>query len=256
MFSLKNNLTKDSNILKVRVKNYGECGYCSNAENKAILNIPWHIWSQWLYVSQHMGSKEWGAVFWVKDDTITSFKIPKQEVTSIECEFKEELGGDGIVHSHHNMDAFHSSQDDLHARNLYCYSIVLSNTKGYEATKRIKLPCRGFGYVNLELQLSDRPDIDFSKITEKKQELVPETYHKNHQEELGFGADESPCSRCEGFECKTCKFAIGRGREDMPPFCDYCGDYDFCDSCKKLAKYLDNYPEERKSFEYLYAGEI
>lgn len=256
MFNLENDLTKDSNILKVRVKNYGECGWCLDPENKVILNIPWHIWSQWLHVSRQMGSKEWGGVFWIKDNTVTEFKIPKQEVTLAECEFKEELGGDGIVHSHHNMDAFHSSQDNLYARNLYTYSIVLSNTKGCEATKRIKLPCGGFGYVKVELQLSDCPDIDISKISERKQEFIPETYHKNHQRELGFGADEFPCNRCDSFECKSCKFAIGRGRENMPPFCDYCGDYDFCNSCEKLAKYLDNYPEERKYFEDIYADEI
>ena len=42
----------------------------------------------------------------MQEDTITKFKLPKQEVTSTECSFKEELGGDGIAHSHHNMEAF------------------------------------------------------------------------------------------------------------------------------------------------------
>ena len=100
---LENDLLKKSNILEVKIKNYGECGFCTERDNQETLKIPWNIWSQWLYISQCMGDKEWGAVFWVKDNTITGFKIPKQEVGSVDCEFKEELGGDGIIHSHHDM---------------------------------------------------------------------------------------------------------------------------------------------------------
>lgn len=255
MFSLENKLSKNSNILNIRVKNYGECGYCSDAENKVTLNIPWAIWSQWLYISQQMAGKEWGGVFWIKENTITNFKIPKQEVSSTECEFKEELGGDGIVHSHHNMDAFHSSQDDSHARNLYAYSIVISN-KGCEATKRIKLPCKGFGYLDVELRLTNCPDVDISKITEKKQEFLQETCHRDRQQELDLGIDEFPCYRCDNFRCKTCNVAM-RGKDgELLPFCEFCEDYEPCNLCPKLAMYLDNYPEDRKHFEYLYANKL
>ena len=160
-------LNKNSNVLKVETKNYGECGYCYQAE-KQTLNVPWEVWSQWAFISQSMGNTEWGGVFWLAGDTITSFKIPAQEVTGTECEFKEELGGDGIVHSHHSMSAAHSSQDDHHARNLYDYSIVLSS-RGYEATKRIKLPCGGFGYIRVELRLIDCPEIDLTKVNLKEQ---------------------------------------------------------------------------------------
>lgn len=277
MFSLENNLTKNSNILDIKVKNYGECGYCVDTENKVILNIPWSIWSQWMYVSQHMRSKEWGCVFWVKDNTVTNFKIPKQEVSVSECEFKEELGGDGIVHSHHNMGAFHSPQDDEHARNLYCYSIVLSNARGCEATKRMKLPCEGFGYVKVELQLIECPEIELSKITERKDEFMPEIYHReNHQQQLDFetavpcdkcashkcdncqvlNTGYIPCDRCESLKCKECRFAIARDIGEILPFCEFCEDYDFCSSCSKLAKYLENYPEDRQNFEYLFTNQM
>ena len=255
MFSLEKSLTKDSNILKVKVKNYGECGYSLDPENKVILNIPWAVWSQWLYISQQIGNKEWGGVFSVKGDIVTNFKIPKQEVTSTDCEFKEELGGDGIVHSHHDMGAFHSSQDDSHARNLFTYSIVISN-KECEATKRLKLPCGAFGYVKVGLTLIECPDLDLSKITEKKQELLPERYHENQQRELDLGLDEFPCYRCESFKCKTCNVAM-RGKDgELLPFCEFCEDYDSCNLCPKLAMYLDNYPEDREHFEYLYANKL
>ncbi|HUU88972.1 MAG TPA: hypothetical protein VMX17_14650 [Candidatus Glassbacteria bacterium] len=273
MVSLDNRSNKNSNMLDVKVKNYRECGYCLEAKNKVVLNIPWAIWSQWVYLSQHIGSKEWGAVFWVKDNTITHFKIPKQEVNSTECEFKEELGGDGMVHSHHNMDAFHSLQDDRHARNLYEYSIVLSNAKGYEATKRMKLPCGGFGYVKVEMYLIGCPDMDLSKITEKKQELMLETNAEDERrQQLNFDTDESPCYECvshdcdrceffdmnnipcvhcDNFRCKTCKFTIGKDIAEMLPFCDFCEHDEFCNSCLKLDRYLRNYPEDKKQFEYL-----
>jgi len=197
MFTLEHGKTKKSNILDVRIKNYGECGFCSEGDNQEVLKIPWNIWSQWLYISQHMGEKEWGAVFWVKDNAITSFKIPKQEVGSVDCEFKEELGGDGIIHSHHDMEAFHSSQDDAHARNLYIYSIVIANAKGSIATKRVKLPCNGFGYVKINLELIKLPAIDFSKISERTRELIPGATSE-------FEESEHPCDNCQTGACDNC----------------------------------------------------
>lgn len=277
MFKLHNNSNKDSNVLDVKVRNYGECGYCTDKDNRITLNIPLTIWSQWLYISQKMGDKEWGCVFWVEDNTITHFRLPKQEVSSTECEFKDELGGDGIMHSHHDMSAFHSLQDDHHARNLYEYSIVLSNSKGYDATKRVKLPCEGFGYVKVELQLTECPELDLSKITRQGQENITETFHRDYHQDLDFGRDDGPCNRCanhdcdncqvldpelipcdrcESLKCRTCRFAIARNITEVLPFCEFCEDYDSCSSCPKLVKYLENHPEDEKNFEYLYARQF
>ena len=249
--------TKKSNILDIDIKNYVECGFCSCMDNKEVLKIPWSIWSQWMYISRLMQDKEWGAIFLVKDNTITSFKIPKQEVTSVECEFKEELGGDGIIHSRHDMGAFHSSQDDAHARNLYTYSIVTANSKGSIATKRVKLPCNGFGYVKIELEIIDLPEIDISKISEKVREIAPEA-------SFGVGEDEyscadchtgdcencqllympyAVCESCETFKCKSCKIVSGLDTRDVLPFCELCNFGDNCASCEKMRRYLENYPE-------------
>jgi len=256
---LENDLLKKSNILEVKIKNYGECGFCSDRDNQEVLRIPWNIWSQWLYISQRMGDKEWGAVFWVKDNIITSFKIPKQEVGSVDCEFKEELGGDGIIHSHHDMGAFHSSQDDAHARNLYTYSIVTANSKGSIATKRVKLPCKGFGYVKISLQLVELPAIDLSKIAERIRELIPEvssafeesqypcdTCETNDCESCQhLGMPYLACQNCQTFTCKICKQTAGIDIRGVLPFCELCNGAETCASCERIAKYLKNYPEER-----------
>lgn len=263
----------NSNILGVNAKNYGECGYSSDEDHKETLKIPWNIWSQWLYISQRTENKEWGAVFRVKNSTITEFKIPRQEVSSAECEFKEDLGGDGIVHSHHEMNAFHSSQDDSHARNLYLYSIVITNSKGYVATKRVKLPCGGFGYVKVELRLVDCPEMDLSKITEKS--IVSSILdHKETQRELAteerlpcnrcleqdcqncahFYMGQFPCDTCVGFRCKDCHYTRGADISEVLPFCDFCEDCESCSFCEKLEKFLENYPEEKKRFSHLFAG--
>ena len=260
MFTLANQ-TKESNILEVKIKNYGECGFCVDKDNQEKLKIPWDIWAQWMYISNRMNDKEWGAVFWVKNNTIISFKIPKQEVTSVECEFKEELGGDGIVHSHHDMGAFHSSQDDAHARNLYTYSIVIANSKGGIATKRVKLPCNGFGYVKIKLQLIKLPVIDLSKIREKERELVPEAASEFQGSEYPCATCQTgdcenceyidmpymACATCDTFKCKSCKLTGGLDMGERLPFCEFCNDSDICSSCEKLAKYLKNYPEEAKT---------
>jgi len=259
MFTLEENSIKRSNILDVKIKNYGECGFCSDHDHKETLKIPWSIWSQWLFISQRMDDKEWGAVFWVKDNTITSFKIPKQEVGSVDCEFKEELGGDGIIHSHHDMGAFHSSQDDAHARNLYTYSIVIANAKGSIATKRVKLPCNGFGYVKIRLQLVELPEIDLSKISERTRELLPETSSAFEEEEHPcetcqtgdcencehIGTPYLACQACETFKCKTCKQTAGLDIRGVLPFCEICNGAEICSSCERIIKYLKNYPEER-----------
>lgn len=269
MFNLDKKTGKESNILDVNVKNYPECGFCEDKQDTETLDIPWSIWSQWLYISQRIGNKEWGAVFWVKDNAITNFKIPRQEVSSVDCEFKEELGGDGIVHSHHEMGAFHSTQDDRHARNLYCYSIVLSSSRGYEATKRVKLPCEGFGYVKVSLRLVEFPEIDFSRITERVSAPLAEI---SQEQQLGFeqqdspcdscsthncenckflGANNLPCENCESFKCKECNLTKGMDISEVLPFCDFCEDYGYCPSCERLFKYLQNYPQDKKLFEHL-----
>jgi hypothetical protein len=256
---LENDLLKKSNILEVKIKNYGECGFCSDRDNQENLKIPWNIWSQWLYISQCMGDKEWGAVFWVKDNTVTGFKIPTQEVTSVDCEFKEELGGDGIIHSHHDMGAFHSLQDDAHARNLYTYSIVIANSKGSIATKRVKLPCNGFGYVKIQLQLVELPAIDLSKISQRARELIPEATSEFEESEYPcdscqtgdcencehLGMPYLACQTCDIFKCKSCKTTAGIDLRGVLPFCELCNGSETCASCERIAKYLKNYPEER-----------
>lgn len=207
---------KNSNLLDIKVKNYGECSWCVDEDNKESLCIPWVIWTRWLFLSQQMGNKEWGGVFWVKDGIITEFKIPQQEVTSVACEFKEELGGNGIVHSHHNMDAFHSADDDRFARNVYEYSIVLSNKGTYEATKKVKLPCGSFGYLKLELKLLEAPeDIDLTKITPKQEFSAPpakedKTTQVEQTEEFEEGLS---CEYCFPYRCR-CGEAFG---SEAPP---------------------------------------
>jgi len=207
-----------SNILNVSVKNYTDCGWCSDKAKEEILNIPWSIWSLWLFISQRMGKKEWGAIFWVKDNIVTGFKIPKQEVNVVECAFKEELGGDGIIHSHHDMGAFHSSQDDAHARNLYQYSIVLSNSDGSICTKKLKLPCGSFGYMQVRLGIIDLPEIDLAKIGEKKREPAPEQPGEELFQEARCDELQMQCEECARIDCYGCEIFIAMQKMEAGMF--------------------------------------
>lgn len=217
-------LLKNSNILNVEVKNYSECGYCSDPENKIKLNIPWEIYTEWLYLSNQIGKKEWAGVFKVKDGTVADFRIPEQEVSADSVEFKEELGGNGIVHSHHGMGAFHSTQDEKHCRNLYDYSVVISNSNGYVASKRIELPCNAFGYLHVELIITGiPPGIDLSKITEKVDSKTTDSRNSQyHHPDLipdeplieGIKIDDIPCDECLSFNCHECQFVDGNRIED------------------------------------------
>ena len=285
LIGFQDNKEKDSNILKVEVKNYGECAWCR--ENKVILNVPWNIWSIWLYLSSKMGNKEWSGVYDIENNTIVNFRLPEQEVSSGEVEMKEDLGGKGIVHSHHNMGAFHSSQDEKYCRNLYDYSIVLSNNNGYDATKKIKLPCGAFGYVKVELNIIGIPNIDTSKIKEKTYQNNYSPYYLDDypentisskvekdkeskgeekdwtgmlldvQAELNAKDREEreeeiddiydPCENCEYFECKNCRFGQLFASSKELPFCHNCKIKD-CENCLKLNAYLENYPEDIGKF--------
>ncbi len=212
-------LLKNSNILDVKVKSYNECGYCSDPENRIELNVPWEIYTEWLYLSNQVGEKEWAGVFTIKDGTVADFKIPEQEISSASVEFKEELGGNGIVHSHHGMGAFHSGQDERHCRNLYDYSIVVSNGKGYVASKRIELPCKAFGYLDVELIITGIPaGIDLSKITEKvyKQPEHNQNSQYHHPDLIpddpvieDITIDDMPCFGCTLPNCNECPFVDG-----------------------------------------------
>lgn len=155
------------NILDVKVKNYSDCGFCKDEDTEETLTVPWEIYSRWLYLCNQFQDKEWGGVFTVAAGIVSDFRIPKQEISTASVEFEEELGGNGIVHSHHGMGAFHSGQDDKACRNLYAYSVVLTNDQGYAASRRRDLPCGGFGYVDVKLLVSDIPEnLDIDKITE------------------------------------------------------------------------------------------
>ena len=235
--------SKNSNILNIAVKNYGECGFCTDPDNQETLSIPWDIWSQWLFISQNMGNKEWGATFWVKDKKVIRFVIPKQEVTATECEVKEELGGNGMVHSHHDMGAFHSHQDDHHARNLYEYSVVVSG-KGYEATKKVKLPCGAFGYVKIQLKVFDYPKLALENISEKKLEISGDTITRQNE------IDDIGCYVCRDYKCKSCHFNFS-GAYNVLPFCELCEQLGDCRRCEPLLTYLSNYPEDKEKLQHL-----
>jgi hypothetical protein len=156
------------NILGVESKVYSDCGYCKGKKMEEELIVPWKIYSEWLFMNQHMGNKEWGAVFNVVDGKITDYKIPPQYVTGTECAFREELGGNGMIHSHHTMSASFSGQDDKQQRNVYTWSLILTAT-GYVACKKAQLPCGGFSYVDVKLKIEDLP-FDLKEIGELIQE--------------------------------------------------------------------------------------
>ena len=187
---------KNTNILDVKVKNYGECGYCK--EQKELIKVPSEIFIQWIALMWKMDDKEWGGVYDVVDGVIQNFRIPEQEVSGSTCEFKEDLPANGIIHSHHTMGSFHSGQDDAQARNLYDYSLVISS-KNIIGTRRKILPCGGFGYIPLDIQVMGVPEIDTSKIkleTPKYEIITQNTEQTKQSLSLNDKEEEYICFLC------------------------------------------------------------
>jgi hypothetical protein len=73
-----------------------------------------------------------------------------------------------------------------------------------------KLPCGGFGYIRVELRLTGCPDIDLTKITEKRQELFSAVQAQGErQQDLDFDDENLPCERCATFDCQNCQYVDG-----------------------------------------------
>jgi len=237
--SNSNSTVPNTNILGVENRIY-ECGYCKKEEE--VLVIPWEIFSEWLYISHLVGKDEWGGVFDVVETegrmTLTNWRMPKQEKKPVSVTFLEELGGNGMVHSHHDMGHYHSGQDDKQARNLMEYSIVLSHT-GYTACRKKVLPCGGYGYIDVKIALLGAPITEssleelFVEEEEVKREvsyysnwrdtayskweednfMVIEDEEEGKAEEFNDKIDEmmddpdEPCYTCIDFDCQRCPVA-------------------------------------------------
>lgn len=216
-----------NNILGVEAKVFTECGHCKSI-GKIDLEIPYKIYAEWLVLLKQYSNLEWGAVFTVVNGVVISYQIPKQEVTATEVTFKEELAGNGMLHSHHSMhlNGF-SAQDDTQARNLYEWSIVISFT-GYTACRKINLPCNGFSYQDVALKIKDFPDLNTANIKEKPILNDYMEFNRKKEEARLLGKDREnindcmysgdglvwdnlieryvpyECYRCEGMNCEDC----------------------------------------------------
>ena len=126
---------------------------------------------------------------------------------------------------------------------------------------------RGFGYVKIELRITDCPEIDITKIGTKEHTLQNTAAVTQRLGEEGmrcyechahacdtcenFELSEIPCFICETLKCKTCKGMAGMGNFDMPPFCSSCEDCMDCSGCGKLDLYVSNYPKEKQRLKTL-----
>lgn len=160
-----------NNILDLKTDIHKNCDYCK--KEKKELKIPFRYWSEWLYLLSKYPNKEWGIVFWVNNNNVIDYKIPPQEVTATEVVFKEDLGGDGMLHSHHSMGNGFSSQDDIQARNLYEWNLILSHT-GLNGCYKTKLPCGSYGYQDINVSIIDTPIILTENIKDKNYRDIPD----------------------------------------------------------------------------------
>ena len=152
-----------SNILGVKpcCNTVEKCSFVDSLDS-GTLQIPFSIWAYWLYKCTCLET-EWLEVFWVKDNVVEKLVVPKQKVGKVSAEMFEDLGGNGIIHSHNGAGTFHSSTDDKEARPLYDWSIVI-NEGDYTASRKQKLPCGHFGFAEVSIELLDAPDIHLEKM--------------------------------------------------------------------------------------------
>jgi hypothetical protein len=272
---------KDSNILDIKVVKCGDCDYMKQQPEEKIY-VPFDIWTEWQWIMKKMSDKEWQAVYDVqvkevfpadgKDAAVsgpivTAYRIPKQTVTGTSAEFvnepesSEQLKGDGIIHSHHNLGLHkHSGQDDSQSRNLYDWSILLFNGgTGVEASRRIKSPCGGFGFVKATVFLIGCPEIDLSNISEKTwsntsyvyrgaydSNIPDDTEGEVKQPRLPFTERDTECKACSGTGissnqtlCEACKGSGSKNSRGYGDAKDEILESDVCFRCNKCHKFFD-----------------
>jgi hypothetical protein len=97
-------------------------------------------------------SQEWLAYLHADEHgVISALTVPEQEATSMTVVVTRPLDAtiriDGVIHSHHQMNAGHSCTDDKYLLANHPISLVASQPKGsdlrYETWRSTKLPCGG-----------------------------------------------------------------------------------------------------------------
>lgn len=105
--------------------------------------------------------------------TVTDLFIPKQEVSTGDVNVK---GFDfppsmvGVIHSHHNMGAFFSSQDEGNVNKHHKLSIVVDSGGRYKATIKARVPC-GAALASVETRVIvgvDKSVLGFLEDAKKK----------------------------------------------------------------------------------------
>lgn len=271
-------LSKNRNVLGVKTKIYKDCDFCNDEEEEGTINIPFHIWNEWLYIMYKMEDKEWGAVFDVIDGEVCNVKYPKQEVAGSSCTFLEDIGGRWHIHSHHKMGAFNSKDDNDYVRTAYDGNIVLSY-KGHMATQKVDLPCGGIGYKKVKIVLNKYtlPQNLFDNIIgEKKVEtkVVTGYQYKGYENyQSGGNGDwkkdaqdkKNDLERTKGEERKriadkefsdNAKFrtenvdkALMEMQFDLETWCNNCLEEDNCEHCPVIAQW-EQYFDEQEDMMY------
>lgn len=258
------------NILGVKSKNYGECGYCKNGGNDEVntIYIPYDVYAEWKYVMYIMDDKEWGCLFNVEEVEggylIKDYFIPKQEVTGVSCEFKDGTTARGNMHSHHGMGAFASTTDKESTLGVHDFSLILSHKEiiGFE---RRELPCRGHGIVECNVEIIGLSDLDqrikdniivkaytyagsgsCRRWNTEKGDWEDWDYTKKEEDKTGADAETSAGEEYERNMDKLAGETLTLDRWDMERICTYCANVE-CSDCPIFLRLVELGVEDEDS---------
>lgn len=136
-----------------------KCDYLESKKEARTLVFAADVWAMWQAATRVRDSLEILALGKVVDGRVVELHIPAQEVSGGACELREQNGHyDLMIHSHHSMGAFFSSDDKATALPNYRYNVVTSHKGDAEAVERINLPCGGMGFTKVEVQYETPPE--------------------------------------------------------------------------------------------------
>lgn len=126
-----------------------------------------------------------------KEVAVTDLFIPKQEVSAGDVQVKRfdfPPGMVGVIHSHHDMGAFFSSQDEGNVNKHHKLSIVVDSGGRYKATIKVRVPC-GAALASVETRVMvgiDKSVLGF--LEDAKTKIQKKTYSVSEP----VGADWPP----------------------------------------------------------------
>lgn len=159
-----------------------KCPSLEEAEATKVI-MPYRIWMLVMKLT-HAVDTEWLGYLQAEqlesgDWHVLELQIPEQEVQAAHVEPTETIHAPGVIHSHVNMSATFSANDDEYINSNHDFSIVVNKNAQVSVVQRVKLPCGALILSDSSLEV-DYPEPEETEefVKAAKAKLKEKVYRK------------------------------------------------------------------------------